>query len=129
MADLDLAFLPAAEMARRVAACDVSPVELVDNALKRISEVNDELNAFCFVWDDVAREQAQAAADDVVSNGASLGPLHGVPVALKDTTPTAGHTTTLGSYAFENWGAIGRRGSRPQAARGRRDHRWEDNDS
>lgn len=103
MADLDLAFLPAAEMARRVAAGDVSPVELVDNALERISEVNDELNAFCFVWEDVAREQAQAAADDVVSNGASLGPLHGVPVALKDTTPTAGHTTTLGSYAFENW--------------------------
>lgn len=103
MADLDLAFLPAAEMAGRVAAGDVSPVELVDNALERISEVNDELNAFCFVWEDVAREQAQAAADDVVSNGASLGPLHGVPVALKDTTPTAGHTTTLGSYAFENW--------------------------
>ena len=103
MTDLDLAFLPAAEMARRVAAGDVSPVELVDNALERISDVNDELNAFCFVWDDEARQQARAAADGVVSNSASLGPLHGVPIALKDTTPTAGHTTTLGSYAFEHW--------------------------
>jgi Asp-tRNA(Asn)/Glu-tRNA(Gln) amidotransferase A subunit family amidase len=103
MTDLDLAFLPAAEMARRVAAGGVSPVELVDNALDRISDVNDELNAFCFVWDDAARAQARSAADDVVTNGASLGPLHGVPIALKDTTPTAGHTTTLGSYAFEHW--------------------------
>ncbi len=114
MADMDLAFLPAGEMARRVAKREVSPVELVDNALERISEVNGELNAFCFVWDDEAREQARVAAGGVVDGAASLGPLHGVPIALKDTTPTAGHTTTLGSHAFKDWvptvdGAIARK--------------------
>ena len=102
MVDLDLAFASAVDMAGSVAAGDVSPVELVQNSLERISEVDDELNAFCFVWDEFALEQARAAANEV-SRGGSLGPLHGVPVALKDTTPTAGHTTTLGSYAFEHW--------------------------
>jgi Asp-tRNA(Asn)/Glu-tRNA(Gln) amidotransferase A subunit family amidase len=81
--------------------------------LARIDEVNHALNAFCFVWSDEATAAARAAADEVAS-GAELGPLHGVPIALKDTTPTAGHTTTLGSYAFENWvpeqdGAIARK--------------------
>jgi len=84
-----------------VAARTVSPVELVDNALARINEVNDKLNAFCFVWDD-AREAATHAAD-AVSAGRPLGPLHGVPIALKDTTPTAGRTTTFGSRCFEHF--------------------------
>ncbi|NNC81124.1 MAG: amidase [Acidimicrobiales bacterium] len=113
MTDLDLAYLPAGTMARTVAAGQLSPVELVDNALARIDEVNEQINAFCFVWDDEARAAAKEAAD-AVANGAELGPLHGVPIALKDTTPTAGHRTTLGSYAFENWvpehdGAVARK--------------------
>lgn len=102
MTDLDLAYLPARDMARRVAVGEISPVELVENALDRIDDVNGAVNAFCFVWDDDAREVAATAAN-AVANGAELGPLHGVPVALKDTTPTAGHTTTLGSFAFEHW--------------------------
>ncbi len=102
MSDLDLAYLSASEMATRVASGEVSPVELVDNALARIGEVNDAVNAFCFVWDDEARVAATKAADSV-ARGATLGPLHGVPIALKDTTPTAGRRTTLGSYAFEHW--------------------------
>ncbi len=102
MSDLDLAYLPAAEMARRIVAAELSPVELVENALERIDEVNGAVNAFCFVWHDEAIAAAVAAADDI-ANGKQVGPLHGVPIALKDTTPTAGHTTTLGSHAFENW--------------------------
>lgn len=113
MTDLDLAYLSAAEMARRVALGEVSPVELVENALGRIDDVNDEVNAFCFVWQDAALEAARRASD-LVASGASLGVLHGVPVALKDTTPTTGHRTTLGSRAFEHWvpkrdGAIARK--------------------
>ena len=102
MADLDLAYLSAGEQAQRVASGDISPVELVDNALDRIAEINDSLNCFCFVWDDEARAAAQQAADAVIS-GDELGVLHGVPIALKDTTPTAGHTTTLGSYSHQHW--------------------------
>jgi Asp-tRNA(Asn)/Glu-tRNA(Gln) amidotransferase A subunit family amidase len=100
--DLDLAFTPAHEMARLVRGGALSPVELVDNALARIDQVNGDLNAFCFVWHDEARAAALAAAD-AVSSGATLGPLHGVPIALKDTTPTKGHTTTLGSYTHQHW--------------------------
>ncbi len=102
MADLDLAYLSAGEQAQRVASGDVSPVDLVGNALDRIAEINESLNCFCFVWDDEARAAAQRAADTVV-NGDDLGVLHGVPIALKDTTPTAGHTTTLGSYSHQHW--------------------------
>ena len=89
-----------------IATGELSPVELIDNALARIEEVNPAVNAFCFVWADEARAAAVAAADAVATSGKNtheLGVLHGVPIALKDTTPTAGHRTTLGSYAFEHW--------------------------
>jgi Asp-tRNA(Asn)/Glu-tRNA(Gln) amidotransferase A subunit family amidase len=102
MTDLDLAFTPAVELARLVAARTVSPVELVSNSLSRIGEVNPKLNCFCFVWGDEALEAADAAAQ-AVARGEPLGPLHGIPVALKDTTPTAGHRTTLGSFTHEDW--------------------------
>lgn len=102
MADLDLAYLSAGEQARRVASGELSPVELVENSLERIAEVNDTLNCFCFVWDDDARAQADEAAAAVAAGG-ELGILHGVPIALKDTTPTAGRTTTLGSVTHEHW--------------------------
>jgi Asp-tRNA(Asn)/Glu-tRNA(Gln) amidotransferase A subunit family amidase len=100
--DLELAFTPAVDLARLIAARTLSPVELVSNSLSRIAEVNPKLNCFCFVWQDDAVEAARVAAD-AVARGGKLGPLHGVPVALKDTTPTAGHRTTLGSYTHEHW--------------------------
>jgi Asp-tRNA(Asn)/Glu-tRNA(Gln) amidotransferase A subunit family amidase len=102
MTDLELAFTPAVDLARVIAARTVSPVEVVSNALSRIDDVNPRLNCFCFVWHDEALAAAHAAGESV-ARGESLGPLHGVPVALKDTTPTAGHRTTLGSYTHENW--------------------------
>jgi Asp-tRNA(Asn)/Glu-tRNA(Gln) amidotransferase A subunit family amidase len=94
----ELAYSSAADLSRRVAAGELSPVEVVDCALARIKEVNPALNCFCFVWDREARAAAEA-----VARGDALGPLHGVPVALKDTTPTAGHRTTLGSFTHEQW--------------------------
>lgn len=102
MANLDLAFTSAVDLARMVAEGAVSPVELVSNSLARIEEVNSKLNCFCFVWPDDAQAAARSAADQVYRD-APLGPLHGIPVALKDTTPTAGHRTTLGSYTHEHW--------------------------
>ena len=102
MTDLELAFTPAVDLARMIATRTASPVEVVANALSRIEDLNPKLNCFCFVWHDEAIEAARTAAE-VVARGEKLGPLHGVPVALKDTTPTAGHRTTLGSYTHENW--------------------------
>ena len=102
MADLDLCYLPATEMARRIRGRALSPVDLVENALARIAEVNPALNCFCFVYPEEARAKAKEA-DAAVRQGRPLSPLHGVPFAIKDLTPTKGKRTTLGSYAFENW--------------------------
>src|ERR1700716_1616198 len=102
MTDPELAFTPAVALARMIATRTVSPVEVVSNALSRINEVNPKLNCFCFVGQDEALEAAHVAAD-AAARGEAVGPLHGVPVALKDTTPTAGHRTTLGSYTHEPW--------------------------
>ena len=102
MTDLDLAFAPAVGLAQMIAARTVSPVEVISNSLSRIDEVNQKLNCFCFIWHDEALEAARVATQ-AVARGDPLGPLHGIPVALKDTTPTAGHRTTLGSYTHEHW--------------------------
>jgi Asp-tRNA(Asn)/Glu-tRNA(Gln) amidotransferase A subunit family amidase len=94
--------LSAAETAALVAAGELSPVEAVTAALDRAAAVQPDLNCFTEVWDDEALDAAATAAD-AVGRGDDLGVLHGVPVAVKDTTPVAGHRTTLGSYAFERW--------------------------
>ena len=102
MVDLDLSYTPATELARLIRAGELSSVEAVRNSLERIEQVNPTLNCFCFVYPDEALEQA-GEADRAAAAGGELGPLHGVPIAIKDLTPTAGKTTTMGSYAFEHF--------------------------
>jgi len=102
MPDLDLCYMPAGEMARRIRDRRLSPVALIENSLARIAEVNPKLNCFCFVYPEEALAKAKEA-DAAVKAGRPLGPLHGVPFAIKDLTPTKGKRTTLGSYAYENW--------------------------
>jgi Asp-tRNA(Asn)/Glu-tRNA(Gln) amidotransferase A subunit family amidase len=97
----DLCALSATEQARMVRAREVSPVDLVGASLARIEAVNPVLNAFAFVFADEALAQARAA-EAAVMRGDALGPLHGVPVAFKDFTPTRGQRTTLGSRCFEH---------------------------
>jgi len=101
-ADLDLAYTAATELAARIRAKELSPVEIVENALARIEEVNPVLNAFCFVYPEEAMAAARQAEADA-GKGKALGPLHGVPIAIKDFTPTAGKVTTRGSFSHENW--------------------------
>src|SRR5215471_5484150 len=102
MADLDLCYTPATVLARRIAARKLSPVEVVKNTLARIDAVNPKLNCFCFVYPEEALKAARAA-ERAVKAGRKLGPLHGVPIAIKDLTPTKGKRTTLGSYTHEHW--------------------------
>ncbi len=102
MADDELRYLPAVELARRIAERELSPVEVMDSTLARIDAVQPVLNAFCFVFPEEARAAARAAEQAVMA-GKPLGPLHGVPIAIKDFTPTKGKITTRGSYAFEHW--------------------------
>ncbi len=101
MTDIDLCYTPATELARRIAAGDLSPVAVIENSLARIAEVNPTLNCFCFTYPEEALEKARAA-ERAVAAGEALGPLHGVPIAIKDLTPTKGKTTTLGSRIHEH---------------------------
>lgn len=97
----DLCFLPATVLAGMIREKKVSPVEVVSAFLNRIDRVNPVINAFC----TVARETALAGAGEAekaVMSGTAAGPLHGVPVAIKDLTPTEGIRTTYGSKIFEH---------------------------
>jgi len=73
----------------------VSPVELVERALARIAERDEELNAFQLVLDERARAAAREAEAEI-GRGGWRGPLHGVPVAVKDLFDVAGTITTAG---------------------------------
>ena len=102
MVDIELAYMPATELAQRIARREISPVEAVANSLARIKQVNPRLNCFCFVYPDEALENARTAERAIMA-GDEIGPLHGVPIAIKDLTPTRGKITTMGSRVYEHW--------------------------
>jgi Asp-tRNA(Asn)/Glu-tRNA(Gln) amidotransferase A subunit family amidase len=85
----DLTFLPAVEMARRVRAREISPVELAEEHLRKIGRLNPVLNAFVHVDADRVRREADVA-ERAVRRGHDLGPLHGVPISIKSSIETAG---------------------------------------
>jgi Asp-tRNA(Asn)/Glu-tRNA(Gln) amidotransferase A subunit family amidase len=90
----------ASELAAGIRAGDVSPVELVEASLDRIDAVGDRTNAFVNVLHEEARERAREA-ERAVEAGEDLGPLHGVPVAIKDLSYTkAGVPYTAGIAAL-----------------------------
>ena len=89
------------ELSKRIHEQTVSPVEVVEACLKRIETLNPTLNAFITVMADDAREQAKAAEAEIKA-GRWRGPLHGLPVAVKDFYDTAGVTTTAGFEQFKD---------------------------
>ena len=92
----DLAALGLREAAALVAAGDVSSSELTETVLARIERYDGALQAYVEVYAEDARAAA-AAADDALSRGEPVGPLHGLPVALKDLYDVAGRPTLAGS--------------------------------
>jgi aspartyl-tRNA(Asn)/glutamyl-tRNA(Gln) amidotransferase subunit A len=80
----------------------VSAVELTTEALARIDRGNARLNAFITVTAEQAMQQARQA-DSEMAAGHDRGPLHGIPVAVKDLFATRGVRTTAGSKIYENW--------------------------
>jgi Asp-tRNA(Asn)/Glu-tRNA(Gln) amidotransferase A subunit family amidase len=99
--DNDLCFLPATELAARIRRRDLSPVEVVKAYLGRIENRNPSINAYTLVLPDQALAAAREAETTVMS-GRPLGPLHGVPVAIKDLDDFAGVPTSMGSLAVQN---------------------------
>ena len=79
----------------------LSPIEITQSCLQKIEELNPKLNAFITITEDDALKQA-AQAEREITNGRSKGPLHGVPIALKDLVDTAGIKTTAASGVFQN---------------------------
>jgi aspartyl-tRNA(Asn)/glutamyl-tRNA(Gln) amidotransferase subunit A len=90
-----------AELAPRIRRKEVSPVELTRACLDRIEKLNPALNAFITVTSESALAEAQTAESEI-SRGEWRGPLHGIPVALKDLIDTAGTRTTAASAMFEH---------------------------
>jgi hypothetical protein len=91
----------AVELASLIATKAVSPVEVLDAHLATIARVNPKLNAIVTLMADAASVSAKAA-EAAVMRGDTLGALHGLPVAIKDVTPTAGIRTTYGSPLFKD---------------------------
>ncbi|WP_127784134.1 amidase [Rhodococcus sp. X156] len=92
----DLCFTPATELAAMLRRRDLSARELLDAHLDRIDRTNPQVNAIVTLDVEGARAQADAA-DAATARGESTGPLHGLPVAHKDTHVTGGMRTTWGS--------------------------------
>lgn len=94
----DLGLLPATELRRRIGEGELSAVELVEACLERVSRLNGAVNAVCT---PNPRALADAEAlDRRAAAGDALGPLHGLPVGIKDVTPVAGLRTTYGSPLY-----------------------------
>src|SRR5262245_9553501 len=79
----ELAYVSASGLALRIRRRDFSPVEVVDAFLARIEARNPSINALVYLGLEDARQRARDAEQALMS-GAALGPLHGVPVAIKD---------------------------------------------
>ncbi len=98
----ELCFLPATELAAAIRDRQVSPVEVTDAVLARIERLNPALGAYITVTADQARADARAA-EAAVMNSDALGPIHGVPVSIKDLVNVRGVPTTRGSLAFKDY--------------------------
>ena len=92
----EIPFLSVAELARLIRTREVSPVEATEAYLERIDRIDGRLNSYITVCHEEAR-QAAREAEQAIASGQYLGPLHGVPVAVKDQFDTAGIRTTYGS--------------------------------
>ena len=99
--DANLAFTSAVEMRRLIGSKGVSVPELVEFFYQRIEQLDPRLNAYLALCPDQAIDQARAA-QEAVQRGDSLGPLHGIPVSIKDLEMTKGIPTTVGSAVFKD---------------------------
>jgi aspartyl-tRNA(Asn)/glutamyl-tRNA(Gln) amidotransferase subunit A len=94
----DLNWLSAREMARRFAKGELSPVDVLEATLTQLRKVDPVLNAVCLLDEPQGRRMAKESAERWRS-GSPLGPLDGVPIAIKDSAHVAGWPFRFGSRA------------------------------
>ena len=97
MNDTDICFTPATELIVAIRARKLSAVELTRAVLDRIAALEPKLNAFAYLAADEAMEAARAA-DRALASGEPVGPLHGVPVTIKDHEAVRGMQVEYGTY-------------------------------
>jgi len=96
MSNSDLLRMTIAELAPKIQNKEVSPVELTEAALAEADRLQPTLNSFITILHERAMDQARES-EAAISRGEYRGPLHGIPIGLKDNLATAGITTTVGS--------------------------------
>ena len=99
--DTELCFASATDLVRLIRTKEVSAPEITELFYRRIAEINPKLNAYLALCPDQAMVQA-AAAQEAVQRGEALGPLHGIPISIKDLEVTRGMPTTMGSAIFRD---------------------------
>ena len=102
MVENDLATLTISEVAPKIRSGEVSPVALTKLYIERIERLNPLLSAYLTPTPESALEEA-AAAEKEIRSGGYRGPLHGIPVSIKDNYATRGVRTTAGAKALSDW--------------------------
>src|SRR5439155_238570 len=123
MSRIDPVWAGVAELSRAFGTRVLTPVDAVEALLDRIKKCNPSLHAFIAVYDVEARLAAEAA-DKAIRSGHRVGPLHGVPIALKDLVDLEGRVTTAGSKVWADrvsraTAQLDARHARPDGALGR----------
>ena len=99
--DNELAFASATNLRQLIDAKEVSIVELTELFYQRIQDLDPQLNAYLTLCQDDALQQARQA-QDAVNQGQPVGPLHGIPISIKDLELTRGLRSTMGSAVFKD---------------------------
>ena len=102
MKNVDITNLTIKEASKLIASKQIKVKELVNLHLGRVKKLNGKLNAFITICEDQARHQAEKV-DILIAQGQKLGPLAGIPFAVKDLFSTKGIKTTAGSKVLENY--------------------------
>src|SRR5688572_8078021 len=101
MGTASLAQLPMHALAAKLVSRDISPIDIVDACLDRIARLDPKLHTFVEVYDKEACLAAEAA-DKAIRSGNAVGPLHGIPIALKDLIELEGRVATGGTAVWRN---------------------------
>ncbi|WP_269082458.1 amidase family protein [Aneurinibacillus tyrosinisolvens] len=102
MSNQDILKLDIASLSSKIKNKELSPVEITRQLLTRIEELNPLLNAFITISSNEALDSAKRAEEEIISRNWK-GPLHGIPIGLKDLIYTKGIRTTMGSKLYQDF--------------------------